>query len=74
MKNLGIILIITGLVMMFFTGFNLITKKKVADVGALEIRKKEDHLVQWTPVAGLVVLIAGITCVGLAKSKKEGII
>lgn len=74
MRNLGIGLIIVGIIMMFFTGFNLVTKKEVADIGSLEISKKEDHSVQWTPIVGIVVLVTGITFVGLAKSKKEGVI
>jgi hypothetical protein len=35
MKNLGITLLIAGIIMTVFTGFNIITKKKVVDLGAL---------------------------------------
>ena len=44
MKALGLILILIGGIMTVFTGFNLITKKKVMDIGSLEIKRKEKNL------------------------------
>ena len=32
MKKAGIVLIVIGIVMVFITGFNIITKKKVVDI------------------------------------------
>ncbi len=43
MKTLGIILLALGLIMTVFTGFNLMTKKKVVDIGKLEINKEENY-------------------------------
>ncbi len=60
MKNLGIILIVVGAVMMLVTGFNFVTKKKVVDIGPLEINKEENHPVQWSPIIGGVLLVGGI--------------
>lgn len=66
MKTLGIILLVIGLVMTVFTGFNLITKKKVVDLGPVEINKEEKTPIYWSPVtggilaaAGLIILVAG---------------
>jgi hypothetical protein len=68
MRTLGIILIIIGGLMTIFTGFNLITKEEVADIGPLEINKEEKTPVNWSPIVGGVLLVAGIVI--LVTSKK----
>ena len=68
MRTLGIILIVVGAAMTIFTGFTLITKKEVADLGPLEINKEEKTPVNWSPIAGGILLVAGIVI--LVSSKK----
>jgi uncharacterized membrane protein len=63
MKNIGIILIALGAIMMAITGFNYVTKEKVVDLGPVEINKEKDHPVQWSPIVGGVLLVAGIVVV-----------
>ena len=41
MKNFGIILLVVGIIMTVFTGFTVITRKEVVDLGSVEINKKE---------------------------------
>ena len=60
MKNFAIALIIIGAIMTVFTGFNIITKKKVVDLGALEITRNEKTPIYWSPITGGVLLAAGI--------------
>lgn len=60
MKILGIILVVIGGIMTVFTGFNLTTRKKVVDVGSVEIRRKEKTPVYWSPVTGGIVAAVGI--------------
>lgn len=59
-RPLGIILIILGIVMMAYTGFNFVTREKVVDIGPLEIEKKENNPVRWSPIVGVVLLIGGV--------------
>jgi hypothetical protein len=59
-KIVAIILIAIGIIMMLYTGFDYITTRKVVDIGAIQVNKKEDHPVQWSPIVGGIVLIAGI--------------
>lgn len=59
MKNLGIILIVAGLLMVLVTGFNIVTKKKVVDLGPVEINKEQNHPVQWSPIIGIGIIITG---------------
>ena len=60
MKTLGIVLIVIGGIMTVFTGFNLISKKEVADIGPIEINKTEKTPIAWSPIVGGIILIAGI--------------
>lgn len=68
MRTLAIILIIVGAVMTVFTGFNLVTKEEVADVGPIEINKEEKTPIYWSPITGGILLVAGIII--LVSSKK----
>lgn len=42
------------------TGFNLITKKEVADIGPIEINKEEKTPINWSPIVGGILLVAGV--------------
>jgi hypothetical protein len=68
MKNLAIVLIVIGGIMTVFTGFNLVTQKKVADIGPIKINKTEKTPIYWSPVTGAIILVAGI--IVLATSKR----
>lgn len=67
MKTLGILLIVIGGIMTVFTGFNIITKKEVVDVGPLEVNKEEKTPVYWSPVTGAILLVAGVVILATTK-------
>ena len=69
MKNAGIAVIVIGLLMVAYTGFNFITKEKVVDVGPIEINKEKNHPVQWSPIVGVGLVIGGILMIVLNKNK-----
>ena len=69
MKNLAIVLIIIGAIMTIFTGFNIITKKEVVDIGALEINKEEKTPIYWSPITGGIILAAGVVILLSAKRR-----
>jgi drug/metabolite transporter (DMT)-like permease len=62
-KTIGIALIAIGIIMIIYTGFNIVTSKKVVDLGAIKINKEENHPVQWSPIVGVVLLVGGIVVV-----------
>ena len=69
MKTLGIVLLVIGAIMMVFTGFNIVTKEKVVDLGPLEINKEEKTPVYWSPITGGVLMAAGILVMVVGKRK-----
>ena len=69
MRIIGIVLIVIGILMFAFTGFNYQTKKRVVDVGPIQIDKKENHNVGWPVYTGGIAILAGI--VVLATGKKN---
>lgn len=60
MKNIGIVLFVIGFIMTVFTGFNLITNKKVVDLGAVEVTREERTPIYWSPITGGMLAVAGI--------------
>lgn len=69
MKTLGIALLVIGLIMTVFTGFNIITKKKVVDLGAVEITSQEKTPIYWSPVTGGVLAVAGVVLLLFGKKR-----
>lgn len=69
MKNFGIVVIVLGIIMTTLTGFNIITKKKVADLGSVEITKTEKTPVYWSPITGGILIVVGLVLV-VAGNKK----
>ncbi len=69
MKNFGITLVVVGIVMTVFTGFNIITKKKVVDLGAVEISREEKTPIYWSPITGGLLAVAGVLMLVAGKRK-----
>ncbi|HEX8549638.1 MAG TPA: hypothetical protein VF691_21945 [Cytophagaceae bacterium] len=69
MKSLGIVLAIIGGIMLLYTGFTFTTKEKIIDAGPIEISKDKKHNVGWPPIAGGVLLVAGIVLIVTDKKR-----
>ena len=63
LRNLGIILFIIGIAMMAYTGFNYVTTEKVVDIGPIQVNKEVSHPVQWSPIVGIVLGVAGVVLI-----------
>ncbi|MGQ0646320.1 MAG: DUF3185 domain-containing protein [Gemmatimonadaceae bacterium] len=70
MKILGAVLIILGLAGFVFGGVSFTRSETVADLGPVEITKKETDRIPVTPIASAAALVAGIALV-LAASRKN---
>ncbi len=66
-KSVGFIVIIIGIIMMAYTGFNYVTTDKVVDLGAIQINQKKNHLVEWSPIIGIVLVFGGVVLIALSK-------
>jgi uncharacterized membrane protein YidH (DUF202 family) len=66
-KSLGIGIVIIGVLMMIYTGFNYITTEKVVDLGPIQINKEKNHPIQWSPIVGLVLIVGGVALIGFSK-------
>lgn len=69
MRNLGIVLVVLGIIMMVITGFNFVTNEKVVDIGALEINKEKNNPVSWSPIVGAILLVGGVALIVTNKNK-----
>jgi hypothetical protein len=59
MKNTGLIIFIIGLIMTGLSGFDLMTREKIIDIGRLEITAQKRHVFDWSPLLGLSVMAVG---------------
>jgi uncharacterized membrane protein YidH (DUF202 family) len=70
-KTVGIGLIIIGVILTLYTGFNYVTTEKVVDIGPIQINKEKNHPVQWSPFIGGAILIGGIIILLAAGKNKS---
>lgn len=59
MKGLGIIVLLFGLALTVMTGFNLTSKEKAVDLSGIEITKESHLPINWSPLVGIALIIAG---------------
>ncbi len=59
-KTIGLILILIGIALWVWTGFNYTKKEKIVNAGAIELSVDKQKTVSWPPYLGGIVLIAGI--------------
>lgn len=63
MKMVGVVLIVLGLIGVVWGGVSWTHKERVVDLGPVEINKDTRESVPLPPIAGAVLLIAGIAVV-----------
>lgn len=68
-KPLGIVLIVIGIIMLAYTGFNYVTTEKVADIGPIEINAQKNHTVKWPPIVGLGLIVGGIAVIAIDRKR-----
>lgn len=69
MKTAAIIILIVGLLMTLYTGFGLVTKEKVLDLGSVEITKDKHHTTAWSPFVGIGVMVIGGALLVVSRKK-----
>ena len=66
-RNIGIVMIVLGIVMLIWTGFTYTKKEKVIDAGPLQVSADKEKTVSWPPYAGGILLIGGVIVMATAK-------
>ncbi len=66
-KSIGIGLILIGIIMFIYTGFNYVTTEKVVDIGPIKINQQKSHPISWSPIVGVVLLVGGIVVIATNK-------
>ena len=68
-RTIGFSIIVIGILMMIYTGFNYVTTEKVVDLGPIKINAEKNHPVQWSPIVGLVLIFGGVAILLIPKVK-----
>ena len=58
-KTIGLMILVIGLLMTLYTGFNYVTREKVVDLGSIEITADKEHSANWSPFIGIGVMVIG---------------
>ncbi len=58
-KTVGLVILVIGLLMTLYTGFNYVTREKVVDLGSVEITADKEHTASWSPFIGIGVMLIG---------------
>lgn len=69
MKTFGIVLIVIGVITLFWTGFSYTKKEKVVDVGPVEISADKEKTFNWPPYAGGILILGGVVLLLAGKRK-----
>lgn len=59
MKKAGIVIMVIGVILTLFTAITFFTKKKVVDIGSLEITADKPHRLTWSPLIGVAIIGVG---------------
>jgi uncharacterized membrane protein YidH (DUF202 family) len=70
MKTLGVVLIIIGIVMIIFREVRFTKTEEVADLGPIELNKKEQKRVAWPTYAGIAIAVCGVVVLVAAGKKR----
>jgi len=69
LKNLGIGMVIIGIIMIVYTGFNYVTTEKVVDFGPIQVNKEVNHPINWSPIVGIVLAVGGVVLIVTSNKK-----
>lgn len=59
MKKAGIVIMVIGVLLTLFTAITFFTKKKVVDIGSVEITADKPHRLSWSPLIGIAIIGVG---------------
>jgi len=69
MRIIGIVLVVMGFFALVYTGYTYYTEEKVVNIGSVEITKEKPHSINWSPIAGFVLIAGGAVAIVTDKRK-----
>ena len=69
-KNLGVILIIAGAIMLIWSGVSFTRKEKVVDIGPLQVSVDKKQRLTWPPYLGGALIAGGVILVITDKRRR----
>ncbi len=57
---IGILLIVIGVIALGYGGISYVSRDKVIDMGPIQVTKEQTHSIPIAPIAGVIVLFAGV--------------
>ena len=63
MKQVGIILIVLGVLALVYQGIQYTSKEKILDIGSLKVSADTKKTIPLPPIVGAVALVAGIALI-----------
>ena len=69
-RNLGIILIIAGAIMLIWSGISFTKKEKVVDVGPIQVSVDKKQQLTWPPYLGGLLIAGGVVLVIMDKKRR----
>lgn len=67
-RTIGIVMTFLGVILLIYNSFNYVTTEKIVDIGPIQINKKVNHPIKWSPIIGIVLTIGGVVLI--VKDKK----
>ena len=58
-KKIGLVILVIGLIMTLYTGYNYVTRDEVMDMGGIHVMVDNNHSSNWSPFIGLGVMVIG---------------
>jgi hypothetical protein len=71
LKRTGIIILIIGLLLTFYTSINYLAEKKSMDAEMLQMKQDNRHDVNWQLLAGIGIMVAGGVVLVLGVNRKD---
>jgi len=68
-RTIALVMIVLGITMLVWTGFNYTKREKIVDAGPIQISADKEKSVNWPPYVGGIILVAGVII--LTTSKKS---
>jgi hypothetical protein len=72
MTIIGIILIVLGVVGLIYGGITYTSSKNVVEMGSMRVQVDEAHQIPLSPIAGAVLLAAGVVLVIVGRRPSRG--